>query len=86
MEDTVKTLRRYLSMILKTIQLAAVETGLSPGTLREYEKLGLLSPQRDSSGRRLYSQIDVQQAQRIARERQAKCGRGLRNARPEVAA
>jgi DNA-binding transcriptional MerR regulator len=68
-------------MTLKTIKLAAAEAGLTPGTLREYEKAGLLSPQRDNVGRRLYSAIDVQQARRIAAERQATRGSGLRSGR-----
>jgi len=73
-------------MNLMTIQRAAVESGVTPGTLRLYEKAGLLSPQRDSIGRRLYSAIDVQQARRVAAERQAACGRGRRGSRAEAAA
>jgi DNA-binding transcriptional MerR regulator len=72
---------------LMTILKAAHEAGLSPGSLRLYERLGLLSPQRDSLGRRLYTASDVLQARRVAVERAAKCGRGLRGTRSaEVAA
>jgi DNA-binding transcriptional MerR regulator len=67
-------------MTLMTIKLAAAQAELTPGTLREYEKAGLLSPQRDSNGCRLYSAIDVQQARRVAAERMAGRGRARRGA------
>jgi DNA-binding transcriptional MerR regulator len=68
--------------MLLTIQRAAEEAGLSPGTLRSYERDGLISPQRDSVGRRVFTLIEVAQARRIAAERLAGRGRGLRNSRP----
>jgi MerR family transcriptional regulator/heat shock protein HspR len=71
---------------LMTIQTAAQEAGLSPNTLRIYERLGLLAPARDSAGRRLFSPFDIEQAKRIATERLARRGSGLRGARPRVAA
>ncbi|SMB90931.1 MerR family transcriptional regulator [Deinococcus hopiensis] len=37
----------------------AAQTGLSPDTLRYYERLGLLRPARDPGGRRRYSETDV---------------------------
>jgi DNA-binding transcriptional MerR regulator len=62
----------------KTIQTAAAEANLSPGTLRTYERIGLLSPARDSAGRRLYGPGDVAEARRIAKQRAANRGSGLR--------
>jgi MerR HTH family regulatory protein len=55
--------------MLMTIQRAAQESGVSPTTLRIYERLGLLSPSRDSANRRLYSPVDVAQARKIAAAR-----------------
>jgi DNA-binding transcriptional MerR regulator len=66
---------------LRTIQRAAEETELSPNTLRIYEKLGLLSPMRDSAGRRLYSAADVTDAKKIAKQRLASRGSGLSSTR-----
>jgi MerR family transcriptional regulator/heat shock protein HspR len=66
---------------LRTIQRAAQESDLSPNTLRIYEKLGLLSPARDSAGRRLYSAADVADARKIAKQRLASRGSGLRGGR-----
>jgi DNA-binding transcriptional MerR regulator len=68
---------------LMTIQRAAQEAGVSPTTLRIYERLGLLSPSRDTANRRLYSAADVAQAQKVALLRHANRGIGLR--RPEAA-
>jgi DNA-binding transcriptional MerR regulator len=68
-----------------TIQKAAQEASLSPTTLRIYERLGLLSPVRDSAGRRLYSLIDVAQARAIAAQRLARRGIGLRHQSPAAA-
>uniref|UniRef100_UPI000463ED31 MerR family transcriptional regulator n=1 Tax=Franconibacter helveticus TaxID=357240 RepID=UPI000463ED31 len=41
------------------IQAFAEMTGLTAHTLRYYEKLGLLSPQRSAAGHRDYRQSDV---------------------------
>jgi DNA-binding transcriptional MerR regulator len=49
-----------------TMKDAVRETNLSPDTLKKYERLGLLKPARDSSGRRQYSASDMQEAKRIA--------------------
>lgn len=68
-------------MMLLTIKTAAAQAGLSPGTLRTYERAGLLSPQRNSAGQRVYTPLDVQQAKRIAAEREAGRVRGLRSPR-----
>jgi MerR family transcriptional regulator/heat shock protein HspR len=48
-----------------TISVAARLVELHPQTLRRYEEQGLVSPAR-ISGRRLYSQRDVQLVRRIA--------------------
>lgn len=71
-------------MRLLSIKTAATEAELTPGTLRQYEREGLLTPQRDSLGRRVYTVQDVQDARRIAAERRAGRSRGLRGARHEV--
>ncbi|HBG48570.1 MAG TPA: MerR family transcriptional regulator [Cyanobacteria bacterium UBA9971] len=39
--------------------VAADLSGLSPDTLRNYEKAGLIKPHRTKGGKRLYSQNDV---------------------------
>ena len=46
-------------------QALADRTGLSAGTIRDYCRLGLLEPVRDSSGRRLFAEEDVQRARSI---------------------
>jgi len=69
-------------MALRAITDAATKAGITAGTLREYDRLGLLTPQRDSVGRRLYTEREIEMARRIASERAAARGRGLRNARP----
>jgi MerR family transcriptional regulator/heat shock protein HspR len=63
---------------LLTIQSAAQKAGVSPNTLRIYERLGLLTPVRDSLGRRLFSAANVAEAKRIARQRLSSRGSGLR--------
>lgn len=71
-------------MALRSITAAAAEAGLSAGTLRDYERAGLLIPRRDSRGCRLYTAKDIKTARRIASERRASRGRGLRNAKPSL--
>lgn len=66
---------------LMTIQMAAQEANLSPTTLRIYDRLGLLSPARDSAGRRLYSDVDIARVREIAAQRLARRGSGLRKQR-----
>ncbi len=47
-------------MIVLSIQETAKETGLSPDTLRYYERIGLLTPNRDASSRhRRYNEADL---------------------------
>ncbi|MBF6593049.1 MAG: MerR family transcriptional regulator [Thermaceae bacterium] len=41
------------------VQEAAQKTGLSPHTLRYYERIGLLETERDPNGYRRYSQGDL---------------------------
>jgi MerR family transcriptional regulator/heat shock protein HspR len=65
----------------RTIQAAAEESQLSPSTLRAYERLGLVSPARDTAGRRLYSAADIANARKVARERAAARGIGFRGAK-----
>ncbi len=57
-----------------TIKSAAKQVGISPQTLRSYERAGLLKPERDSAGRRVFTPIDVAQARRVAAERAKRRG------------
>lgn len=45
-----------------TITPAASAVGVSVQTLRLYETRGIVQPVRDSSGRRLYSEADIERA------------------------
>lgn len=47
---------------IATLRIGAVSkaTGLSPSTIRWYEKLGLILPQREASGYRTYAHSDVE--------------------------
>lgn len=47
------------------ISVAAELAGVHPQTLRIYERKGLLDPARTEGGSRRYSEIDIQQLQRI---------------------
>jgi MerR family transcriptional regulator, heat shock protein HspR len=49
-----------------TISVAAQLTNLHPQTLRQYDRLGLVSPQRVNGRNRLYSARDVQRLQEVA--------------------
>jgi DNA-binding transcriptional MerR regulator len=46
-------------MALLLISDVAAKVGISPDTIRSYCRQGLLSPLRDSSGRRLFTHDDV---------------------------
>ena len=48
------------------ISVAAELSGLSPQTLRTYEREGLLEPGRSAGGTRLYSGNDVERLREIA--------------------
>jgi MerR family transcriptional regulator/heat shock protein HspR len=69
-----------LSTPLLTIQKAAEKVGVTPNTLRIYERLGLIAPARNSAGQRVFSTSDVAKAKKFAAQRRAKRGSGLRNA------
>lgn len=49
---------------------------LSVETLRNYERRGLLTPQRDSTGRRIFTPTDVVRAKEIHAEVKAKRRQG----------
>lgn len=57
-----------------TIRSAAKAVGVSAQTLREYERVGLLRPERDSAGRRVFTPVDVAQARRVAADRAKRQG------------
>ena len=61
----------------RTIGAAANEIGVTPSTLRIYERLGLLKPRRDSSGKRLYNDREIAQARKIRQQRLTARGSGL---------
>ncbi len=53
------------------ISVAAGLAGMHPQTLRQYDRLGLVSPQRTAGGGRRYSQRDVallREVQRLSQE------------------
>ncbi len=47
------------------ISVVAQLTGLHPQTLRQYDRLGLVSPQRTSGGGRRYSALDIERLRAI---------------------
>ncbi len=49
------------------IGVAAKLCDVHPQTLRLYERLGLIQPQREASKNRLYSQADIERLQQIQR-------------------
>jgi len=49
------------------ISVAAQLTGLHPQTVRLYERLGLVSPQRVNNKNRLYCQADIERLMQIRR-------------------
>jgi len=49
------------------IGIASQLCGVHPQTLRQYERLGLVSPSRVGAKNRLYSEIDIQRVKRIQR-------------------
>lgn len=60
-----------MSNNLFTISETARRVGVSESTLRTYDARGIVRPVRDSAGRRLFSESDVQSARqyRIKRQR-----------------
>lgn len=51
----------HSSQPVYVMSVASLLSGLHPQTLRHYDKLGLVSPQRVGGRNRLYSQADIQQ-------------------------
>ena len=49
------------------ISIAAQLSGLHPQTLRQYDRLGLVSPSRSDGRNRLYSLYDIQRLQAVQR-------------------
>jgi len=49
------------------IGVVAARCGIHPQTLRQYERLGLVEPQRTSGNFRLYSEADIERLLRIQR-------------------
>jgi MerR family transcriptional regulator, heat shock protein HspR len=49
------------------ISVAAELTGMHPQTLRQYDRLGLVSPGRTGGGGRRYSLRDIEQLREVAR-------------------
>ncbi len=56
------------------ISVAAELTGLHPQTLRQYDRIGLVSPGRTGGGGRRYSWHDIEQLRAVARLTQAGIG------------
>jgi DNA-binding transcriptional MerR regulator len=52
-------------MVPLLISDVARKVGISSDTIRSYDRLGLLSPIRDSSGRRLFTEADVTRVRQI---------------------
>jgi MerR family transcriptional regulator/heat shock protein HspR len=63
------------------IGVAANLCGVHPQTLRQYERLGLVSPSRVGAKNRLYSESDIQRVRRVQRLTQ---GMGVNLAGVEV--
>jgi DNA-binding transcriptional MerR regulator len=53
--------------VLWSIGAAAAHVGMHPQTLREYERQGLLTPQRTPGGTRRYGQAELERLVRIQR-------------------
>ena len=52
-------------MQFHTIQSAALKAGVSVDTIRSYCRQGRLNPERDSAGRRLFTDQDIRQIREI---------------------
>jgi DNA-binding transcriptional MerR regulator len=59
---------------------AAKSGDMAPGTLRTYDREGLLTPIRAANGTRLYTPQMVARAREIKAEREARFGAGRRHA------
>ena len=51
---------------------AAEQAGVCPNTVRGYDRQGLISPVRDSAGRRLFSLVDIERIRQIHAAKQAR--------------
>ena len=49
------------------ISVATVMVGVHPQTLRQYERVGLVEPQRTTGRQRLYSQADIDRLRQVQR-------------------
>lgn len=49
------------------ISIAAQLSGLHPQTLRQYDRLGLVSPDRTTGRNRMYSASDIERLREVAR-------------------
>lgn len=58
--------RDHYRMAVYVISVAAELSGMHPQTLRNYERVGLLSPARTQGGNRRYSPADIAVLHRIA--------------------
>ena len=58
---------RYDNQPVYMIGVAAGLCGVHPQTLRQYERLGLVVPQRAGAKNRLYSEADIRRVRRIQR-------------------
>ena len=54
------------------IRSVADQVGLAPETIRSYCNRGLLTPIRDSSGRRLFTEEDIERIREICLEKMAR--------------
>ena len=63
------------------ITSAAEQAAVCPDTIRNYCRLGLLKPARDSSGRRLFTDADIRRIREIYLDNMARKTIGLGAAR-----
>ena len=50
------------SQTLYGISAAARKAGIAEGTLRDYDRRGIVQPLRDAAGRRLFTDAQIQRA------------------------
>lgn len=70
-----------MERLFYTSKGAARAVGCCTATLRAYERDGLLSPARDSAGRRIYTAADIERARRIKADRAEVARRALEEGR-----
>ena len=61
------TPERDEELALYVISVAAELSGLHPQTLRQYDRLGLVSPSRARGGARRYSEVEIERLRSISR-------------------